>query len=63
MQDPEGLAEELQKYPCLYEKKDKGYKERERPEGKYLESRWAVDFNPFQEYFIIFSWKLILVKC
>ena len=29
MQDPEGLAEELQKYPCLYEKEDKGYKERE----------------------------------
>ena len=42
IEDAERLAEELQKYPCLYEKGNKGYKE--RPEGKCLESSWAV-FN------------------
>ena len=30
MQDAERLAQELQKYPCLYEKGNKGHKERER---------------------------------
>ena len=29
MQDTERLAEEFQKYPCLYEKGNKGYKGRE----------------------------------
>ena len=29
IQDAECLAEELQKYPCLYENGNKGYKERE----------------------------------
>ena len=29
IQDPERLAEELQKYSWLYEKGNKGYKERE----------------------------------
>ena len=29
MQDAERLAQELQKYPCLYEKGNKGHKERE----------------------------------
>ena len=29
MQDAERLAQELQKYPCLYEKGNKGNKERE----------------------------------
>ena len=28
-QDAERLAYELQKYPCLYEKRNKGYKERD----------------------------------
>ena len=27
MQDTERLAEKLQKYPCLYERGNKGYKE------------------------------------
>ena len=30
MQDAERLAEGLQKYPCLYGKGNKGYKERDR---------------------------------
>ena len=30
MQDAERLAEGLQKYPCLYGKGTKGYKERDR---------------------------------
>ena len=30
MQVAERLVEKLQKYPCLYEKGNKGYKERER---------------------------------
>ena len=38
IQDAERLAEEFHKYPCLYEKENKGYKKRERPEGKCLES-------------------------
>ena len=29
IQDAKRLAEKLQKYPCLYEKRNKGYKERE----------------------------------
>ena len=33
IQDDESLAEELQKYPCLYEKENKGYKARERKEN------------------------------
>ena len=32
IQDAEGLAEELQRYPCFYEKENKVYKK--RPEGK-----------------------------
>ena len=35
IQDPERMAHELQKYPCLYEKGNKGYKERET-ESKML---------------------------
>ena len=34
-QDAERLAEELQKYPCLYEKGNKGYKERVREENAW----------------------------
>ena len=45
VQDAERLAEKLQKYPCLYKKGNKGY--RERPEGKCLESSWAVFNNTF----------------
>ena len=30
MQDAERLAEKLQKYPCLYERGNKGYKEESR---------------------------------
>ena len=44
IQGAERLAEELQNYPWLYGKGNKGYKERERPEGKFLECSWAV-FN------------------
>ena len=36
IQDAERLAEELQKYRCLYENGNEGYKE--RPEGKCMES-------------------------
>ena len=32
IQDAERLAEELQRQPCLYEKGNKGYKERDRKE-------------------------------
>ena len=35
MQDAERLAEELQKYPCLYEKGNKGCKERDRNENAW----------------------------
>ena len=38
IEDAERLAEKLQKYSCLYEKENKGYKEREKSEGKCLES-------------------------
>ena len=37
-QDAERLVEELQKCPCLYEKGNKGYKERETG-GKILEEQ------------------------
>ena len=30
LQEDELLAEEVKKYPCLYDKSDKGYKERDR---------------------------------
>ena len=33
MQDTRRLAEALQKYPCLYEKGNKGYKEIDRKEN------------------------------
>ena len=32
-QDAQRLAEELQRQPCLYEKGNKGYKERDREEN------------------------------
>ena len=35
IQDDERLAEELQKYPCLYDKGNKGYKERDREENAW----------------------------
>ena len=35
IQDAERLAEELQKYPCLYEKGNKGYKERDRKKNAW----------------------------
>ena len=40
IQDYEHLTEEVQKHPCLYDKVNKVYKEREkeRPEGKCLEN-------------------------
>ena len=47
VQDVERLAEKLQKCPCLYEKGNKGYRERERAEGKCLDSSWAVFNNAF----------------
>ena len=34
-QDAERLVEELQKCPCLYEKGNKGYKERDRRENSW----------------------------
>ena len=33
MQDPRRLAKALQKYPCLYENGNKGYKEIDRKEN------------------------------
>ena len=35
MQDADRLAEELQKYPCLYENGNKGNKERDRKENAW----------------------------
>ena len=35
IQDAEHLAEELQKYPCLYEKENKGCKERDQKENAW----------------------------
>ena len=35
IQDAERLAEELQKYPCFYEKGNKLYKERDRKENAW----------------------------
>ena len=35
MQDAERLAEELQKYPWLYEKGNKGYKERDQKKNAW----------------------------
>ena len=30
IEEDEALAEKVRKYPCLYDKSDKGYKERDR---------------------------------
>ena len=35
VQDAECLFEEFQKYPCLYEKGNKGYKDRDRKENAW----------------------------
>ena len=35
VQDAERLAEKLQKYPCLYKKGNKGYRERDRKENAW----------------------------
>ena len=37
IQEEERLATELSRYPCLYDKTDKGYKERDRKKNA-----WAV---------------------
>ena len=71
IQDAERLAGELQKYPYLYEKGNKGYKE--RTEGKCLDSSWAVFISIFMDnkgrrhtlkgrtfFFIIFADKFII---
>ena len=47
IQDDERLAEELQKYPCLYEKRNKGYKERAREENAW---------RTVEQFLIIFLW-------
>ena len=43
IQDDERLAEELQKYPCLYDKGNKGYKERET--GRKMLGEQLLVFN------------------
>ena len=37
IQDEERLAEEVQKYPCLYGKRNEGYKEKDRKENTWRE--------------------------
>ena len=49
IQDPERLAEELQKYPCLYEKGNKGYKERD-----WQENAWRA----VEQFLIGFLWRI-----
>ena len=35
IQEDEILAEEVRKYPCLYDKSDRGYKERDRVKNAF----------------------------
>ena len=43
------LAEKLQKYPCLYEKRNKGYKERDREKNI-----WRI----VEQFLIVFLWTI-----
>ena len=47
IEDAKRLAEKLQKYPCLYEKGNKGYKERERNQK---ENAWRAA----EQFLIVF---------
>ena len=51
MQDAERLAQELQKYPCLYEKGNKGHKERERDRK---ETAWRA----VEQFLMVFLWAI-----
>ena len=62
-QDGEHLSEALQKYPCLYEKGNKGYKERDREENawKTVEQFLQLKVHYLRKKFIIQSiWNVIL---
>ena len=52
IQDDEGLADELQTYPCLYQKGKKGYKERGRSKflGEQLSSLKKIFMNNNKPY-------------
>ena len=47
IQEAEHLAEEFQKYPCLYEKGKKGYKERDQKENAW---------RAVKQFLIVFLW-------
>ena len=49
--DVEELAEELQKYPSLYEKGNKGYKEREKDK----ENAWRA----IEQFLRVFLWNIV----
>ena len=54
--DVEELTEELQKYPCLYEKGNKGYKERERErERDKKENAWRA----IEQFLRVFLWNIV----
>ena len=49
MQDAERLAEKLQKYPCLYKRGNKGYKETDLEENAW---------RAVQQFLIVFLWAM-----
>lgn len=56
IQEDEILAEEVRKYPCLYDKSDSGYKERDRVKNawKAVENELGLEEGLYC-YIIIFS--------
>ena len=54
IEDDEALAEEVRKYPCLYDKSDKGYKEKDRNINAWRAVDSALNYvegNSFQNIY------------
>lgn len=56
IQEDEILAEAVRKYPCLYDKSDKGYKERDRKKNAWgaVEKELGYEEGIYMIYVIIF---------
>ena len=54
IQDDNRLAEEVQKYPCLYDKGNKGYRERDRKENAWRAVELKLGFEEGNYFLLIY---------
>ena len=60
LEEDECLAEEVRKYPCLYDKSDPGYKERDRKKNAWKAVEEAVGYEEGIRYYFHNTYHILI---